>query len=130
MQYFASKGFPCPSLRNPSDHYLRTINKDFDAVCIYIDFSLFHSFFFKAITREKLTGGFGSLIRTSKRGLMAQQASKKSLTFSSSHTSHLGLSSRFCMWYLRYANRYIYIYIYIYTCSVINGLLKMKKKID
>ncbi|XP_022739283.1 uncharacterized protein LOC111291677 isoform X8 [Durio zibethinus] len=29
-QFFATNGFPCPSLRNPSDHYLRTINKDFD----------------------------------------------------------------------------------------------------
>ncbi|XP_024178053.1 ABC transporter G family member 1 [Rosa chinensis] len=29
-QFFASNGFPCPTLRNPSDHYLRTINKDFD----------------------------------------------------------------------------------------------------
>ncbi|KAF8012239.1 hypothetical protein BT93_I0389 [Corymbia citriodora subsp. variegata] len=29
--FFASNGFPCPTLRNPSDHYLRTINKDFDA---------------------------------------------------------------------------------------------------
>ncbi|KAJ7945425.1 Abc transporter g family member 11 [Quillaja saponaria] len=28
-QFFASNGFPCPTLRNPSDHYLRTINKDF-----------------------------------------------------------------------------------------------------
>ncbi|KAF8038066.1 hypothetical protein BT93_B0809 [Corymbia citriodora subsp. variegata] len=30
-QFFASNSFPCPTLRNPSDHYLRTINKDFDA---------------------------------------------------------------------------------------------------
>ncbi|KAL2521671.1 ABC transporter G family member 11 [Forsythia ovata] len=30
-QFFASNGFPCPPMRNPSDHYLRTINKDFDA---------------------------------------------------------------------------------------------------
>ncbi|KAG6468986.1 hypothetical protein ZIOFF_073681 [Zingiber officinale] len=29
-EFFASNGFACPSLRNPSDHYLRTINKDFD----------------------------------------------------------------------------------------------------
>ncbi|GMN23719.1 hypothetical protein TIFTF001_045806, partial [Ficus carica] len=30
-RFFASNGFPCPSLRNPSDHYLRTVNKDFDS---------------------------------------------------------------------------------------------------
>ncbi|KAH0671353.1 hypothetical protein KY289_025846 [Solanum tuberosum] len=29
-RYFALNGFPCPTMRNPSDHYLRTINKDFD----------------------------------------------------------------------------------------------------
>ena len=34
MQFFASNGFPCPTLRKPSDHYLRTINKDFDTVSI------------------------------------------------------------------------------------------------
>ncbi|KAJ8453182.1 hypothetical protein Cgig2_008066 [Carnegiea gigantea] len=28
--FFASSGFPCPSLQNPSDHYLRTINMDFE----------------------------------------------------------------------------------------------------
>ncbi|KAK3002064.1 hypothetical protein RJ639_020434 [Escallonia herrerae] len=29
-KFFASNGFMCPAMRNPSDHYLRTINKDFD----------------------------------------------------------------------------------------------------
>lgn len=29
-EFFALNGFPCPPMRNPSDHYLRTINQDFD----------------------------------------------------------------------------------------------------
>ncbi|KAG8093321.1 hypothetical protein GUJ93_ZPchr0012g21121 [Zizania palustris] len=29
-EFFILSGFPCPHLRNPSDHFLRTINKDFD----------------------------------------------------------------------------------------------------
>eukprot|EP01018_Ginkgo_biloba_P007517 Gb_05238 [translate_table: standard] len=29
-QFFAINGLRCPSLRNPSDHYLRTINSDFE----------------------------------------------------------------------------------------------------
>ncbi|KAK1268614.1 ABC transporter G family member 11 [Acorus gramineus] len=29
-EFFACNRFPCPSLRNPSDHYLRTVNKDFE----------------------------------------------------------------------------------------------------
>ena len=31
-QFFALAGFPCPALRNPSDHFLRCINSDFDKV--------------------------------------------------------------------------------------------------
>ncbi|KAK9056592.1 hypothetical protein SSX86_023954 [Deinandra increscens subsp. villosa] len=29
-QFFSLNGFPCPTFQNPSDHFLRTINKDFD----------------------------------------------------------------------------------------------------
>ncbi|XP_002974167.2 ABC transporter G family member 11 [Selaginella moellendorffii] len=31
-EFFADAGFPCPELRNPSDHYLRAVNADFDRV--------------------------------------------------------------------------------------------------
>ncbi|XP_031128203.1 ABC transporter G family member 11-like [Ipomoea triloba] len=30
IQFFETCGFPCPTLQNPSDHFLKTINKDFD----------------------------------------------------------------------------------------------------
>ncbi|GJZ94701.1 ABC transporter G family member 11-like protein [Tanacetum coccineum] len=29
-EFFSSNGFHCPGFQNPSDHFLRTINKDFD----------------------------------------------------------------------------------------------------
>ncbi|XP_077241693.1 ABC transporter G family member 15-like [Tasmannia lanceolata] len=31
-QFFAEVGFPCPSRKNPSDHFLRCVNSDFDRV--------------------------------------------------------------------------------------------------
>ncbi|XP_020703549.2 ABC transporter G family member 11 isoform X1 [Dendrobium catenatum] len=31
-KFFALNGYPCPPMMNPSDHFLRTINKDFDLV--------------------------------------------------------------------------------------------------
>ncbi|OIT07726.1 PREDICTED: ABC transporter G family member 11-like [Nicotiana attenuata] len=30
IEFFALSGFPCPTLQNPSDHFLKTINSDFD----------------------------------------------------------------------------------------------------
>ncbi|CAN6203593.1 unnamed protein product [Urochloa humidicola] len=29
-EFFTSNGYPCPPMRNPSDHFLRTINRDFE----------------------------------------------------------------------------------------------------
>ncbi|KAL2343807.1 hypothetical protein Fmac_005092 [Flemingia macrophylla] len=29
-KFFSSNGFPCPSLHNPSDHFVKTVNKDFE----------------------------------------------------------------------------------------------------
>ncbi|GMI92351.1 ATP-binding cassette G15 [Hibiscus trionum] len=40
VQFFAEAGFPCPSRRNPSDHFLRCINSDFDAVTATLKGSL------------------------------------------------------------------------------------------
>ncbi|XP_028758797.1 ABC transporter G family member 15 [Neltuma alba] len=34
VEFFAKAGFPCPSRRNPSDHFLRCINADFDTVTL------------------------------------------------------------------------------------------------
>lgn len=56
FQFFAEAGFPCPSRRNPSDHFLRCVNSDFDVVtaalkgslrlrvCIHLFLLLFMSF--------------------------------------------------------------------------------------
>ncbi|KAB5516060.1 hypothetical protein DKX38_026708 [Salix brachista] len=33
-EFFTLNGFPCPTLQNPSDHFLKTINKDFERVCV------------------------------------------------------------------------------------------------
>ncbi|KAB5519515.1 hypothetical protein DKX38_023834 [Salix brachista] len=32
VKFFAEAGFPCPTRRNPSDHFLRCINLDFDII--------------------------------------------------------------------------------------------------
>lgn len=32
LQFFAEAGFPCPTRRNPSDHFLQCINSDFDVI--------------------------------------------------------------------------------------------------
>ncbi|GMH00027.1 hypothetical protein Nepgr_001866 [Nepenthes gracilis] len=32
VEFFAEAGYPCPSRRNPSDHFLRCINSDFDKI--------------------------------------------------------------------------------------------------
>lgn len=36
MQFFDEAGFPCPTRGNPSDHFLRCINSDFDKTFTFI----------------------------------------------------------------------------------------------
>ncbi|WCJ36870.1 ABC-2 type transporter family protein [Euphorbia peplus] len=40
IEFFSEAGFPCPSRRNPSDHFLRCVNSDFDAVTATLKGSL------------------------------------------------------------------------------------------
>ncbi|KAL4592178.1 hypothetical protein LXL04_005164 [Taraxacum kok-saghyz] len=40
IEFFADSGFPCPIKRNPSDHFLRCINSDFDVVAATLKGSL------------------------------------------------------------------------------------------
>ncbi|CAM8916682.1 unnamed protein product [Rhodiola kirilowii] len=40
VEFFAEAGVPCPSRRNPSDHFLRCVNSDFDLVTATLKGSL------------------------------------------------------------------------------------------
>uniref|UniRef100_A0A7N0TI22 ABC transporter domain-containing protein n=1 Tax=Kalanchoe fedtschenkoi TaxID=63787 RepID=A0A7N0TI22_KALFE len=40
VEFFAEAGVPCPSRRNPSDHFLRCVNSDFDVVTATLKGSL------------------------------------------------------------------------------------------
>ncbi|KAJ0688596.1 putative ABC-type maltose transporter [Helianthus annuus] len=43
-EFFTLNGFPCPNFQNPSDHFLRTINKDFDEVTSLHNTNLYSSY--------------------------------------------------------------------------------------
>ncbi|KAI8542644.1 hypothetical protein RHMOL_Rhmol08G0153900 [Rhododendron molle] len=55
MQFFAQAGFPCPPLRNPSDHFLRCINSDFDKVKVTLKGSMKLRFELSDDPLEKIT---------------------------------------------------------------------------
>ncbi|KAG5536056.1 hypothetical protein RHGRI_023743 [Rhododendron griersonianum] len=53
--FFAQAGFPCPPLRNPSDHFLRCINSDFDKVKVTLKGSMKLRFELSDDPLEKIT---------------------------------------------------------------------------
>ncbi|XP_020248344.1 ABC transporter G family member 11 [Asparagus officinalis] len=55
--FFAQAGFPCPSLRNPSDHFLRCVNSDFDKVKATLKGSMKMKFKRSDDPLEKITTG-------------------------------------------------------------------------
>ncbi|CAH9128502.1 unnamed protein product [Cuscuta epithymum] len=54
-EFFSQAGFPCPALRNPSDHFLRCINSDFDKVKATLKGSMKLRFETKDDPLEKIT---------------------------------------------------------------------------
>ncbi|PKI75534.1 hypothetical protein CRG98_004070 [Punica granatum] len=71
-EFFAQAGFPCPALRNPSDHFLRCVNSDFDKVKNTLKGSLklqargaCASFIFGFVTFMSI-GGFPSFVEDMK----------------------------------------------------------------
>lgn len=54
-EFFAQAGFPCPPLRNPSDHFLRCINSDFDKVKLSLKGSMKLRFELSDDPLEKIT---------------------------------------------------------------------------
>lgn len=71
MQFFAKGGFPCPTRRNPSDHFLHCINSDFDAVTTKImapqtrQVYISHHFFFYLSFIEQMYETFTLTMTTS-----------------------------------------------------------------
>ncbi|KAF9601544.1 hypothetical protein IFM89_020372 [Coptis chinensis] len=65
-EFFSLNGFPCPTMRNPSDHYLRTINKDFDQ-----DIEQGYG---RSITTEE---AINALVNSYKSSQICQQVGKK-----------------------------------------------------
>ncbi|KAI3945837.1 hypothetical protein MKW98_023111 [Papaver atlanticum] len=66
-EFFALNGFPCPAMRNPSDHYLRTINKDFDQ-------DIEQGYGVKATTTEE---AINTLVESYKSSPIFQQVKKR-----------------------------------------------------
>ncbi|TKY59478.1 ABC transporter G family member 11 [Spatholobus suberectus] len=64
--FFASNGFPCPTLHNPSDHYLRIINKDFEQ-----DAEEGHG---KGVTTEE---AIGTLVKSYRSSQIRKQVQKE-----------------------------------------------------
>ncbi|KEH31211.1 white-brown-complex ABC transporter family protein [Medicago truncatula] len=78
-QFFAANGFPCPTLHNPSDHYLRIINKDFEMDV--------EEGFGKGVTTEE---AIGILVKSYRSSQIRTQVKKKVEIISKSDSGAIG----------------------------------------
>ncbi|CAI9106280.1 OLC1v1005402C3 [Oldenlandia corymbosa var. corymbosa] len=69
IKFFAEAGFPCPSRRNPSDHFLRCINSDFDVVTATLRGSQ------RLRETDKLSDPFSNLSTTDIKAMLIQKYS-------------------------------------------------------
>ncbi|KAK7252301.1 hypothetical protein RIF29_36147 [Crotalaria pallida] len=79
-QFFASNGFPCPTLYNPSDHYLRIINKDFEQDA--------EEGFGNGVTTKE---AIGILIKSYRSSQMGNQVKKEVAQISKSDSGAIGM---------------------------------------
>lgn len=51
LQFFDANGYPCPMRRNPSDHFLMMINKDFEVYILSVGIKAMLCSLFPMLTR-------------------------------------------------------------------------------
>ncbi|XP_058764375.1 ABC transporter G family member 1-like [Vicia villosa] len=79
-QFFAANGFPCPTLHNPSDHYLRIINKDFETDDVEEGFG-------KGVTTEE---AIDILVKSYKSSRIRKKVKKEVAKISKSDSGAIG----------------------------------------
>ncbi|CAN6581891.1 unnamed protein product [Malus baccata var. baccata] len=112
--FFAQAGFPCPALRNPSDHFLRCINSDFDkkittAEAIRVLIDSYRSSQYSYAAREKVEEI--SKVKGTVLDSGGSQASFFMQAFQLSKRSFVNMSRDFGYYWLR-----LVIYIVVTVC--------------
>ncbi|PWA46431.1 pleiotropic drug resistance protein PDR/CDR [Artemisia annua] len=98
ITFFAETGFPCPTKRNPSDHFLRCINSDFDVVTATLKGSQRHyeepkgSDAYKNFSTSEIKATLAEKYTWSKYAKKAQSKMKQISAFHGPQTSTISTS--------------------------------------